>query len=247
MAWDSVPPPALQAISAREDGDRDSVCLILGGHDDARKSAQTILGSEKCALNLVCPVMGSGKRALNPVCLILGSEYRALNLVCLVMGSGKRAPNLVCLVMGSGKRAPNSVCPIVGSEYRALNPVCPVPGVWVACPRFRADRHYPHVGLSALRAAHPYPMNDAPDASGAPLRRKGYGFLLRQANKFERASIAREWAGVFMVSLILHIRLSYSFRLVLSFSPNFCCRSESEAGTGTGIRPAPVRDWLFLY
>ena len=79
------------------------------------------------------------------------------------------------LVMGSGKRAPNPVCPIVGSEYRAPNPVCPVPGVWMACPRFRADRHYPHVGLSALRAAHPYPMNDAPDASGAPLRRKGYG------------------------------------------------------------------------
>lgn len=156
--------------------------------------------------------MGSGKRALNPVCLIVGSE--------------KCARNLVCLVMGSGKRAPNPVCPIVGSEYRALNPVCPVPGVWMACPRFRADRHYPHVGLSALRAAHPYPMNDAPDASGTPLRRR---------------------ARVFLVSLILHIRLSYSFRLVLSFSPNFCCRSESEAGTGTGIRPAPVRDWLFLY
>ena len=183
-----------------------------GGHDDALKSAQTILGPEKCALNLVCPVMGSGKRAPNPVCLIVGSE--------------KSARNLVCLVVGSGKRALNPVCPIVGSEYRAPNPVCPVPGVWVACPRFRADRHYPHVGLSALRAAHPYPMNDAPDASGAPLRRR---------------------ARVFLVSLILHIRLSYSFRLVLSFSPNFCCRSESEAGTGTGIRPAPVRDWLFLY
>ena len=119
VTWVSVPPPALQAISAREDGDRDSVCLI--------------------------------------------------------MGSEKYARNLVCLVMGSGKRALNSVCPIMGSEYRALNPVCPIPGVWMACPRFRADRHYPHVGLSALRGAHPYPMNDAPDASGAPLRRKGYG------------------------------------------------------------------------
>ena len=152
-----------------------------GGHDDARKSAQTILGSEKCALNLVCPVMGSGKRALNPVCLIVGAE--------------KCARNLVCLVMGSGKRAPNPVCPIVGSEYRAQNPVCPIPGVWMACPRFRADRHYPHVGLSALRTVHPDPMNDAPDASGAPLRRR---------------------AGVVMVSLILHIRLYYSFRLVSS-------------------------------
>ena len=148
---------------------------------------------------------------------------------------------------GGHDDARKSAQTILGSEKCALNPVCPVPGVWVACPRFRADRHYPHVGLSALRAAHPYPMNDAPDASGAPLRRKGYGFLLRQANKFERASIAREWAGVFMVSLILHIRLSYSFRLVLSFSPNSCCWSESEAGTGTGIRPAPVGDRLFLY
>ena len=132
-----------------------------GGHDDARKSAQTILGSEKCALNLVCPVMGSGKRAPNPVCLIMGSEYRAQNPVCLIVGSRKRVLN--------------SVCPIVGSEYHAPDMVCPVPGVWMACPRFRADHHCPHVGLSALWAAHPYPMNDAPDASGAPLRRKGYG------------------------------------------------------------------------
>ena len=207
MTWGSVSSPALQAVSAREARGQEFGLPHSGGHDDARKSAQTILGSEKCALNLVCPVMGSGKRALNPVCLIVGSE--------------KCARNLVCLVMGSGKRAPNSVCPIVGSEYRALNPVCPIPGVWMACPRFRADRHYPHVGLSALRAAHPYPMNDAPDASGAPLRRR---------------------AGVVMVSLILHIRLYYSFRLVLSFSPNSCCMSESEAGTGTGIRPAPVRE-----
>lgn len=112
-----------------------------------------------------------------------------------ILGPEKCALNLVCPVMGSGKRAPNPVCLIVGSEYRAPNPVCPVPGVWMACPRFRADRHYPHVGLSALRAAHPYPMNDAPDASGAPLRRR---------------------ARVFMVSLILHIRLYYSFRLVSS-------------------------------